>query len=333
MKKGICLLMLLSLLVAAGTAFAADKTYTWKISHIRPADTAIDKDVKWFAEKLNKESNGRITIDVFNAGQLGDYTVVQERISVGAIDMAIQPVGTTADKRLQILNFPYLVKDWDGVKKNYTTGSPLMKTAADLFAKQNIKLIAVWPVYFGGIALVKNPEKPGDPNVAKNMKVRIPTQKSFELLAGSFGYQATPLPFAETFTAIQTGIVDGAFGAGAEGYYANFRDIIKYYVPANTHFEQWYFLMSMELWESLSKEDQTLVQKIAKEMEDRRVSVAEADQKANEQKMRDYKITVLDMAPADLERLEKKAREVVWPSLRKDIGEKFFDEIVTNLVK
>lgn len=333
MKKGIGLLMLLSLLVAAGTAFAADKTYTWKISHIRPADTAIDKDVKWFAEKLNKESNGRITIDVFNAGQLGDYTVVQERISVGAIDMAIQPVGTTADKRLQILNFPYLVKDWDGVKKNYTTGSPLMKTAADLFAKQNIKLIAVWPVYFGGIALVKNPEKPGDPNVAKNMKVRIPTQKSFELLAGSFGYQATPLPFAETFTAIQTGIVDGAFGAGAEGYYANFRDIIKYYVPANTHFEQWYFLMSLELWESLSKEDQTLVQKIAKEMEDRRVSVAEADQKANEQKMRDYKITVLDMAPADLERLEKKAREVVWPSLRKDIGEKFFDEIVKNLVK
>ena len=333
MKKAIGLLTLLSLLAAAGTACAADKTYTWKISHIRPADTAIDKDVKWFAETLNKESNGRIKLDVFNAGQLGDYTVVQERISVGAVDMAIQPLGTTADKRLQILNFPYLVKDWDGVKKNYTTGSPLMKTAAEMLAKQDIKLIAVWPVYFGGIALVKNPEKPGDPSVAKNMKVRIPTQKSFELLAGSFGYQATPLPFAETFTAIQTGIVDGAFGAGAEGYYANFRDIIKYYVPANTHFEQWYFLMSLELWESLSKEDQALVQKIAREMEDKRVTVAEADQKANEQKMRDYKITVLDMTPADLERLEKKAREVVWPNLRTDIGEKFFDDVVKNLVK
>ncbi len=333
MKKLVVFLMFVCLMATIGTAFAAGNSYTWKISHIRPADTAIDKDVTWFVEKLNKESNGRIKIDIFNAGQLGDYTVVQERVGVGSIEMAIEPIGTTADKRLQILNFPYLVKDWDGVKKNYTTGAPLMKTAADLLAKQNIKLLAVWPVYFGGIALVKEPEKPGDPSVAKNMKVRIPTQKSFELLAGAFGYQATPLPFAETFTAIQTGIVDGAYGAGAEGYYANFRDVIKYYVPANTHFEQWYFIMSMDVWESLSKEDQTLVQKVAAEMENKRMSVAEADQEANEQKLRDYRITVLDMSPADLERLEKKAREVVWPALRNDIGAKFFDDVVKNLVK
>ena len=39
------------------------------------------------------------------------------------------------------------------------------------------------------------------------------------------------------------------------------------------------------------------------------------------------------MSPADLERLEKKAREVVWPALRNDIGAKFFDDVVKNLVK
>ncbi|MDD3425546.1 MAG: TRAP transporter substrate-binding protein DctP [Aminobacterium sp.] len=333
MKKFFAALLGISFVFAAlsmvgGQAMAKEKSYTWKISHIRPADTAIDKDVKWFAEKLEQESNGRIKLQIFDNAQLGDYTVVHERVSVGAVEMAIQPVVTTADKMLQILNLPYIVSDWEGVKKNYVSGTPLMNWAAERYAKQDLKIISVWPVYFGGTALMKEPNKPGDPSVSKGLKVRVPTQKAFELLADAQGYMATPLAFAETFTALQTGIVDGAFGAGAEGYYANFRDIIKCYVPSNTHFEQWYLIMNMELWNSLSKEDQALISKLALEMENRRVAQAEADQAANEKRMEDYGINVIRLSGEELGVLTQNAREKVWPEMRKILGEKNFDEAV-----
>ncbi|MEZ5620579.1 MAG: hypothetical protein R3E78_05000 [Burkholderiaceae bacterium] len=52
------------------------------------------------------------------ANALGDYTVgVQERVSVGAIDMALQPAATAADRRMQLGVFPYLANDWAGARR------------------------------------------------------------------------------------------------------------------------------------------------------------------------------------------------------------------------
>ncbi|GAB1486511.1 hypothetical protein MASR2M79_15610 [Aminivibrio sp.] len=89
---------------------------------------------------------------------------------------------------------------------------------------------------------------PKDPNVPKNIKIRVPPIRSFELCATALGYQATPVPWSDTFTAMQTGIVDGAIGGGAEGYFANFRDLAKYYIAVNDHFECWFLYMNSEVW-------------------------------------------------------------------------------------
>lgn len=324
---------LVALFCVASVAGAAEKTYTWKISTIRPAGTAIDNDVKRFAEEIRTKSNGRINIEIYPNAQLGDYTVVQERVSVGSVEMAVQSISTSVDRQLQLLNLPYLVKDWDGIRNNYRMGTPFMDWAAKRLARQDIKLLAVWPSYFGGIALAKEPTAPGDPSVPKNLKCRVMPQKSYELLGESQGYMATPLPLAETFTALQTGIVDGIFGAGAEGYYANFRDVIKYYIPSNTHVEAWPMIMNMELWESLSKEDQEIVATAAKNLEDHRFAVGEADTALNEKKLEDYGIKVIRLTPEELTKCAEVARKAIFPEIRKAIGPKNFDEAVKLLVE
>ena len=130
-------------LVAALPFSAEAKNYNLKISHIRPADTAIDKDVKWLDAELQKASGGRIKLAIFPAGQLGDYTVVQERVGVGAVDMAVQPMGAAADKRMLVSSFPYLADSWATARKIYVTGSPLMKEVGNLLEKQNIKLMTI----------------------------------------------------------------------------------------------------------------------------------------------------------------------------------------------
>jgi TRAP-type C4-dicarboxylate transport system substrate-binding protein len=327
MKKVLAFSLAMTL-VCAGSALGAEKTYRWKLSTIRPQGTSVHKDVEAFADAVKQASGGRIVVDIYPNSQLGDYQVVQERIGVGSVEMAVQPISTTVDKQMQLLNMPYLIKDWDGVRKNYLSGTPFMNWAAERFAKQDIRLLATWPVYFGGTALTKEPPSPGDPSVPKNIKVRVIPQKSFELLATSQGYQATPLPFAETFTALQTGIADGAFGAGAEGYYSNFRDVLKFYVPSNTHFEQWYVIMNKELWDSLSAGDKKIVADAAKAMETKRMKAAPEETKMFEDRLNAYGVKVLPLTPAELSRLAEASRKAIFPEIRRIIGAKDFDAAV-----
>lgn len=310
--------------IFTGPAAAAD----WKLSTIRPQNTSVHKDAEAFAQKVKEGTNGRINITIYPNSQLGDYQLVQERISVGSVEMAIQPISTTVDRQMQILNMPYLIKDWEGVKKNYLTGTPFMNWAAKRFERQDITLLATWPSYFGGTALTKEPQNYGDPSFQKGLKVRVIPQKSFELLATSQGYQATPLPLAETFTALQTGIVDGVFGAGAEGYYSNFRDVLKFYVPANTHMEQWYVIINKELFDGLSEADKKVVLEAAKELETNRIAVAPTETQEYEKRLDEYGVKVLPLTPEQLSALAEATRKAVVPEMRKIIGEKDFEDII-----
>ncbi|SMG34946.1 TRAP transporter substrate-binding protein DctP [Dethiosulfovibrio salsuginis] len=312
---------------------ASAKNVVWKLSHVRPEGTTVDKDLRAFASRVSELTEGRVDIQIYPANQLGDYTVVHESVSVGAVEMACQPPAVAADKRLQILWFPYIVESWDQARKNFVSSSEFMKVAEDLLAKQDIKLLATYPVYFGGIATKKEPVEPGNPDVKKNLKVRVPPMKSFQLLANALGYQATPLPFSEAFTAIQTGIVDGVIGSGAEGYYANFRDVIENYIPVNTHFECWYLYVNMETWSSMSESDRELISKAAEEFESARLVNAEKEQGENEDKLAKYGIKVISVTDEQIDLMATKTQNEVWPQIKKDLGEKWADEVLSKIVK
>ena len=170
-----------------------------------------------FADELKAATNGSLELNLFPASALGDYTSVQERISVGAIDMAVQPAATAVDRRMQISAFPYVAANWDEAKKIYGPGGAIHTAMKDLYAKQDITMLAAYPVYFGGVALNTDAVSAGDPTAAKGIKVRVPGIKSFQLTADALGYISSPIPFSEAFTAVQTGVVDGVVGSGAEG--------------------------------------------------------------------------------------------------------------------
>ena len=208
---------LLLVFVVTG-AFAAEKSYTFKIGHIRPETASIHTDLTNFCNEITEKSNGRIKFELYPAAQLGDYTVVQERVSIGDVDMHVGPLGTAVDRRVNLFTMPYLVSNWDEARKVYGPDSTLTKHMTKILQEQDLQVIAGYPVYFGGIITNVEVPEPGNPDVAKNIKIRVPPLKSYELTAEALGYLATPIPFSDTFTAMQTGVVNGAIGAGAEGY-------------------------------------------------------------------------------------------------------------------
>ncbi len=123
--------------------------------------------------------------------------MVQERVALGAVDMACQTPSSAADKRFQLPYFPYMFKNFAQAEKNYRVGAPLRKIVETLYQEQGIKLLAAWPVYFGGISLNREPVNPGDPEAAKGIKLRVPPMKTFQMLADTTGYLGTPIPFSD----------------------------------------------------------------------------------------------------------------------------------------
>lgn len=332
MKKNRILSLLVFMAILALMA-ASLEAKTWKISHVRPQGTAIDVDLKWFSETLKEASGGKLKTKIYAASALGDYTVVQERVGLGAIDMACQPPASAADKRFQMVYFPYMVKNWEQAKNNYAPGAPVRKIVAQLYGEQGIHLLAAWPVYFGGISLNREPVSPGDPEAAKGIKLRVPPMKTFQLLADKTGYLGTPIPFSDAFTAVQTGVVDGVIGSGAEGYYSSFRDVTKYYIPSNTHFEVWYLIINKETFDDLKPELKKQLEDVAGQFESRRWEAAKADQAANEKRLADYGAKIVDISDAEIAAIAKKIQTAVWPAVLEDVGAEWGQSVLDSIVE
>ena len=206
------------------------------------------------------------------------------------------------------------------------------KIVGELYEKQGIHLLAAWPVYFGGISLNREPVAPGDPGAHKGIKLRVPPMKTFQLLADKTGYLGTPIPFSDAFTAVQTGVVDGVIGSGAEGYYSSFRDVTKTYIPANTHFEVWYMIISNESLAGLSDEDKSALMEQASAFEATRWEVAEADQGRNEQRLVDeLGATVAELNDEELAAMAAKVRADVWPAVLEDVGVEWGQSILDQV--
>jgi TRAP-type C4-dicarboxylate transport system substrate-binding protein len=304
-----------------------------KMSHVRPQDATIDVELRAFADDVSDATGGDVSINVFPASALGDYTTVQERISVGAIEMATQPAATGADRRMQISSFPYLANNWDEARQIYGPAGPVREVMAGLYAEQEITMLAAYPVYFGGVSLNTEPVSPGTTE-DKGIKVRVPGIKSFQLTGEALGYIPSPIPFSEAFTAIQTGVVDGVIGSGAEGYYASFRDVTSAYIPANTHFEVWYMIISNESLAALEEDDRDALMAAAQEFEATRWTVAEEDQGNWEQRLADeLGANVVDLSDEQLAAMAEKVRADVWPVILEDVGADWGQSILDRVGK
>ncbi|WP_394121283.1 TRAP transporter substrate-binding protein DctP [Planococcus donghaensis] len=334
MKKQTVLILLvalvLSILVACGSENSGDgnkeSEVSWKLNHIRPADTRTDVSAKEFVSDISDETEGRVNIDIYDNSQLGDYQLVQESVSTGEIEMQLATLGTNVDPTLQVAIAPYLVTNWEEAKQLYNSeGGMLNNYLSEQLEKQNIKLLAVYPQYFGSLFLAKEAEDPKDPNVSKDLKIRVPAMKSFEEFGKGIGFIVTPLPASEMFTSLQTGVVDGVLGGGTELYYNQLSELGKYVLPINTHFEAHYLTVNKEAFEGLSAEDQESMLNVAKEFEKDAFIQAEEEQNKYNELIEQEGVEVIELTDAEIKVFAEKVRQDVWPLIENEYGTIFQD--------
>lgn len=313
------------------TAAPEDKqSFTLKLSHYRADGSIADIDVKKFAENVTAEDPS-LDVQVYPAAQLGDYTTVQELVSIGDVEMQLATLSSSVDRLLGITSAPYICSTWEEAEQIFRRDSAFTQMISDHLAQQSIKLLAVYPLYFGGVITKDKVENPADLSKRNNIKIRCQQMKGAELVSNMLGYMPTPMALSDCFTALQTGVIDGMIGSGAEGYYTGYRDVANYYLPYNDHFEIWYLYISMDVWNQMTAEQQATLQKQADILESERWEVAPTQTEEYEQLLRESGIEVIEFTEEELNSFYKKCQEEVWPELTELYGQEAVDLVTSSM--
>jgi TRAP-type C4-dicarboxylate transport system substrate-binding protein len=311
--------------------------YTWKLSHSRAEKSRNDLLADELIKRIYDASNGRIVIQKYPNNSLGDYTIVQERVSIGDVEMMLASGGNTVNRGILLPIIPYLFSNWDEALKYINNdGTGLIYNGMEHeFSKINIKLLGFCPMYFGSVALCKDI---GDlvlqPAASKGLKVRVPSAQLWEALGNSIGFISTPMAAADAYTAMQTGIVDGMIGGGAEAYWSNYRDVTKYLLPINTHFECHYLTINKELFESLPKDLQDILVEQGKWLQETAIKNALEEEQLYFDKFREIGVEVYDVPDSVIKEYANLYRKAYWDKIPAEIGEsagKVFEQVRSEL--
>ncbi|MCF7935281.1 MAG: TRAP transporter substrate-binding protein DctP [Synergistales bacterium] len=328
MRKFLTLLLVAVLVVAfAGVASAAE--YTFRAGHPNPVDTPYDKLTHEFADLVKEKTDGRVEVQIYPNNQLGDWTETFELIMRGNVNMGFQIANAAYDSKLNFAYYmPYVVSSLEEARDAYAPGGWAYDIIKDLWAKHDIKALAVFPIGMAGVSLTEAPPSPGDPDVKKGMKIRVMPLKACQATYQRLGYIPTPIPYAECYSAIQTGIVDGQMG-GPPFQAWQFRDVNNVWIQYNDYFEQHWIVMNMEKWNELDEELQQQIQEAATEISNKRWEMVKTEDANYRQILADeFDWEVIVLSDEQLKACATAVREDVWPQLEEMLGEELFQRVM-----
>jgi TRAP-type C4-dicarboxylate transport system substrate-binding protein len=333
MKRILAFLLVATMILAFGAAATAAE-WTFKMGHPNPVDTPYDKAAHLFAELVDQKTDGRVKINIFPNNQLGDWTETFELIQRGVVEMGFQIANAQYDPRLNFAYYmPYVVRSIEEGKEAYSPGGWAYDIIKGLWQEHDIQPLAVWPIGMAGVSLRDMPPAPGDPNVPKNMKVRVMPLVACSMTYEALGYIATPIPYAEVYSGIQTGIVDGQQG-GPPFQAWSFRDVNSVWIQYNDYFEQHWITINKEIWEGLPADIQQALQEAANEASAHRWQQVETED-ADYRKIleEDFGWDIVMLSDEELDACAKKVRTEVWPKLKDMLGEELYTEVRLNAMQ
>ncbi|WP_292165186.1 TRAP transporter substrate-binding protein DctP [Mesorhizobium sp.] len=322
------ILTITSALLLAGAAHAE----TLRLSTLKQPGSEGEAAALKFAKLVGERTEGRIEVKVYPASQLGDWTEVYEQVMQGAVDMAMQPLATADDKRLAITWFPYAFTNYDTAKESLSPGGAVFGIVSEAISSKGLTPLGVYGEGMGGAGFAKPVENPADPELKRNLKIRVwPGGTTHRVLLERFGFNTATLPWAELYTGMQTGVVDGQIGGTAGMALESFKDITKTWVQYNDHFEGDWFIVNSEKYASLPEADQKILLGAAQEVSAERFEQVKAADAKHLETMKAAGIEVVTFDDATLEKLATVARKDVWPQIADELGAETLGQLKSSL--
>ncbi|MBV8509076.1 MAG: TRAP transporter substrate-binding protein, partial [Xanthobacteraceae bacterium] len=249
----------------ATSAFAQQKVVL-KASDVHPAGYPTVVAVENMGKKLEAATNGRISVQMFPSMQLGGEKEAIEQAQIGAIALARVSVGALGPviDDLNVLNLPFLFRNTAHMQK--VMDGPIGQELLDRVTNNpRAGLVAICWMDAGARSVydTKRPIK----NIAdlKGLKVRVMGNPMFVDMMNALGGNGVAMGYDQVFSALQTGVVDGAENNPPSFVFDNHYQVAKYYTLTEHLIVPEILVMSRKTWDALSKDDQALIMKFGRE--------------------------------------------------------------------
>lgn len=263
MKKMLGLFLVLTMAVFIvvgylGEGVSAKEEVVLLFSHDNHPGDPVQEAALYWADLLEKESNGTMKIRVFPSGQLGSKSDLIDQMLAGDAIVAIGNGPFYADRGapdLGIMQAPYLFKSWEQLDK--LVESDWMRGQERLLEQNGLKIIAHNWRYGTRHTLTTSPIK--EPEDLKGMKIR--TQSSTVHIKGFEALGATPTPMTlnDVYTALQQGIIEGVENPLSVLYSGKFQEVAKYLMLDGHIRDLSSIVISYDFFNSLTKQQQDIL--------------------------------------------------------------------------
>ena len=247
------------------------------------------------AEIVKEKTQGRITIEVYDSAQLGDEKSVIEQIQFGGIDMArvsLSPL-SEFDKSLNVLQLPYLYRDSAHMWK-VLEGPIGQKLLKGIESKGIVGLS--W--FDAGARNFYNSKKAVNKiEDLAGLKIRVQESAMMMDMVKALGANPTPMAYGEVYSALQTGVIDGAENNWPSYESTSHYEVAKYFVLDEHNRVPEPQIISKKTWDKLSDADKKIIQDAALESAKVERQLWAEREKASEKKVRDAGCTITTLTP------------------------------------
>ena len=229
-----------------------------KLAHSLDVSHPVHRAMVFMSEKVKEKSGGKMIVDIYPGGQLGNERELIELLQIGSLAMtkvSTAPLeGFIPD--MKIFGMPYLFQDdqhrWNVL--NGPIGKKLLVSGESYFLKGMCYYDAGSRSFYTKNRPIKTPSD------LKGMKIRVQKSQTSINMVKSLGGPATPIPWGELYTSLQQGVVDGAENNPPSFHLSKHYEVCKFYsLDEHTSIPD-VLIMSTHVWSSLSQNEKIWLQ-------------------------------------------------------------------------
>ncbi len=253
------------LLCALPSAGVAQQKQVWKASDVHPLGYPTVEAIVRMGKKIEAQTGGKYSIQMFPSMQLGGEKEMIEQAQVGALQIArisVGAMGPVVDD-LNVFNMPFIFRDEQHMRKviDGPIGQELLERTSN--APTSRLIVLGW--MDAGTRNVYSNKPVTKPADLKGMKIRMMGNPLFVETMNAMGGNGVAMGFNELYSALQTGVVDGAENNPPTLLAQNHYQVSKVYSLTGHLIIPEIFVFSKRNWETLPKQDQELVKKLSRE--------------------------------------------------------------------
>jgi tripartite ATP-independent transporter DctP family solute receptor len=244
----------------------AQQKLVLKSSDVHPAGYPTVVAVENLGKKLDQATNGRLSVQMFAAMQLGGEKEAIEQAQIGALAMARVSVGALGPvvDALNVINLPFLFRNTAHMQK--VIDGPIGQELLDAVTNDPKAGLVGLCWMDAGARSVYDTKRPIQTLAdLKGLKIRVIGNPMFVDMMNALGGNGVAMGYDQVFSALQTGVIDGAENNPPSFVFDNHYQVAKYYTLTEHLIVPEMLVFSRRTWNTLSKADQDLVRKLARE--------------------------------------------------------------------